>query len=262
MRRKLYLISVLVRRELNHFIRCKPKLSTSFINAVIWVLFFSIGRKYLMGNAIVKTLFLILNFDYMVYIVPGIVLATVFISSFVSGINIILDRDKGFLIGSLATPAPEGLILTGEVMGSSLIALLQGIIVAMALIPTVPEARLEGLIGVFIASLTSATFFGSLAQLIALRLKNIESFYLITSSLILPFLLLSGAFIPLSILPFEVKVVTYLNPLTYAVDVTRYFMINYVDIGIFLDLLVLVTSSLLSLFLLLKYFKEDRILER
>ncbi|RLE85616.1 MAG: hypothetical protein DRJ41_00885, partial [Thermoprotei archaeon] len=92
MRRKLYLISVLVRRELNHFIRCKPKLSISFINAVIWVLFFSIGRKYLMGNAIVKTLFLILNFDYMVYIVPGIVLATVFISSFVSGINIILDR--------------------------------------------------------------------------------------------------------------------------------------------------------------------------
>jgi ABC-2 type transport system permease protein len=68
--------------------------------------------------------------------------------------------------------------------------------------------------------LISVSFIG-LWLAIASMLKDEQGFGLIMNLIISPLLFLSGIFYPIENLPFALRVVSYLNPLTYGVDGLR-----------------------------------------
>jgi ABC-2 type transport system permease protein len=57
-----------------------------------------------------------------------------------------------------------------------------------------------------------------LAQALASRIQTMQGFHLLMNLALFPLLFFSGAFFPIEDLPGWLKLLAYLNPLTYAVD--------------------------------------------
>ena len=69
--------------------------------------------------------------NYMQFLVPGIISMSILFMAFSSGIEVIWDRQFGFLKETLVAPASRFQIMFGKTLGGATVAVLQGIIVLL-----------------------------------------------------------------------------------------------------------------------------------
>ena len=67
--------------------------------------------------------------------------------------------------------------------------------------------------------------------LVAVRIKQIQTFTAVMQMLVMPMFFLSGALFPVSGLPTWLEVLNRINPLTYAVDPMRRLVFNHLDVS-------------------------------
>ncbi len=184
--------------------------------------------------------------DYVQFLVPGIMAMSVLFTSMFNGIEIIWDRQFGFLKETLVAPVSRTKIMLGRTLGGATVAVIQGTIVlfisiiAGFIFPS-PASLLLALIFMFLI----ATLFAALGTAIASLLEDMHGFQLIMNFLIMPLFFLSGALFPLQGLPAVLASIVVLNPLSYGVDGLRAALIGQSQLGIACDLGVLAASSLI-----------------
>ena len=216
--------TAMVLRQLLRFRAARSRVLNSIIFPVLWLVFFGLGWSAafnLLGPAASR---LFGGLSYLEYLAPGIIVMSVFMAGFGSGLGLIWDREFGYLRELLVSPAPRAALLLGRVVGDSLAALAQGAVMAVlvAAVAGWPGlwGFLAGLAAAYIAALASA----SLGSLIALSMRSPEGFHVVINLVMLPMLFLSGAFYPVQPLPAWLKTLAYLDPLYYAVDLARWAM--------------------------------------
>ncbi|MBN2095679.1 MAG: ABC transporter permease [Candidatus Aenigmarchaeota archaeon] len=161
--------------------------------------------------------------NYQVFIVPGIIAMTVMFTSIFSGIQIIWDKQFGFLKETLIAPVSRNAIMLGQTLGGATTAILQGLLIFFLSIlivgfrPTLPGIAIcigfMALIGI------SLTAFGIA---IASKMDDMQGFQLIMNFVLFPIFFSSGAVFPIDNAPEILKVIAHLNPLTYGVEGIRY----------------------------------------
>ncbi|MGH7240454.1 MAG: ABC transporter permease, partial [Candidatus Saccharimonadales bacterium] len=144
-------------------------------------------------------------------------------TSIFTGMEIIWDKQFGFLKETLVAPVPRWHILLGKVLGGSTVAIIQGFLVFI--ITLILGFRPEnwwlvpiGFVFLFLVALLSS----SLGAAIAARLDDMQGFPLIFNFLVQPLFFLSGAIYPLQNLPPVLDFLTKINPFSYGVDGLRY----------------------------------------
>jgi ABC-2 type transport system permease protein len=75
----------------------------------------------------------------------------------------------------------------------------------------------------------------ALGVMIAARMKNIQTFFAMTQVFLLPMFFLSGALFPLSNLPTWLKILTRVDPITYAVDPMRRAVFAHLHVSAFVS---------------------------
>lgn len=161
--------------------------------------------------------------DYIQFLAPGIIVMMVLFTSIFTGLEIIWDKQFGFLKETFVAPVSRFQILLGKTIGGATVALAQGFLVF--LITFVVGFRpadwsllpLALLFLVLVALLSSA-----LGAAIAARLEDMQSFPLIFNFVIQPLFFLSGAIFPVKNLPLALDIITKINPFSYGVDGLRY----------------------------------------
>ena len=139
-----------------------------------------------------------------------------------SGLEVIWDRQFGFLKETLVAPISRTEIMIGKTLGGAAIAMIQGLIVLSLTyvlgfrIPSLSSLGL-GLIFMFLI----AIFFTGLGLTIASKMTDLHGFQLIMNFLIMPIFFLSGALFPLENLPPAIYFISRIDPLTYGVDGLR-----------------------------------------
>ncbi len=202
-------------REIKRFYRDRTRLVTSFIQPLLWLVIFA--------AAFATRFSLPSNLNYQQVILPGIIGQTLLFTAMFMGINVIWDKEFGFMKEILVSPVSRFTIFLGKMVGDSTDAFLQGIIVfviGLALgIPINPITLLFALpvmmlvtFGLVSIGLTIASFMG-----------NLEGFGAIQTFVNLPLFFLSGALFPLKggSLPSWLTDIAAWNPLTYGVDALR-----------------------------------------
>jgi len=162
--------------------------------------------------------------DFIQFLVPGIVSMTILFSSMFNGMEIIWDRQFGFLKETLVAPVSRLSIMIGRTLGGATVSILQGIIVlvfSMLILGYRPHSITSVLTGIFFMFLISMLF-TSFGIAIASRLEDMQAFPIIMNFLIMPIFFLSGALFPLDNLPDALEIVTRFNPLTYGVEGVRW----------------------------------------
>ncbi len=186
--------------------------------------------------------------NYLEFLVPGIIAMTILFSSMFNGIDVIWDKQFGFLKETLVAPVSRFNIMLGRTLGGSTIAVFQGLIVLV--LSFAIGFRIDTLIGIPIAlvfMVLTAVLFTALGTAIASVLEDMQGFQLIMNFLIQPLFFLSGALFPLQGLPKALEFVTRINPLSYGVDAMRSTLIDLTHFGLALDFLVLGIGAALFL---------------
>jgi len=200
----------MVYRQLRRFFRAKSRLIGSISNSIVWLLFFGMGFSGFVRG-------------YMEILAPGIFAMTIFNHALMSGISVIWDREFGFLKEVLVAPASRKECIAGRIFGDSIVAIVQGILILLLSFALVRMDPL-GILPSMALGFMLAIAFSSLGVCVAMRMRSMEGFQMIISLLMLPIIFLSGALFPIEAMPEWMRSITYVNPMTYAVDGARFYL--------------------------------------
>ncbi len=236
--RAIYILCV---RQLKRYIRSPARIIGSLGQPILFLVALGFGFKAMFARAG--------GGDYLDFLSPGIIAMAILFNAVFSGIEIIWDRQFGFLKETLVAPVSRIEIVFGRMLGGALVAMAQGIVVFVICLiagfrivnsPYLPLA----IVFMFMISLLFAgigTVFGSVLQ-------DMQGFPLIINFLIMPIFFFSGAIFPTAGLPKVLQIGLRLNPLSYGVDGLRGSCSKVFAYGLTTDLMVviIVTGILLG----------------
>ncbi|MFA6065327.1 MAG: ABC transporter permease [archaeon] len=195
--------------------------------------------------------------NYLEFIAPGIIGMTILFSATFTGIEVIWDRQFGFLKEMLVSPVPRINIMVGRTIGGATVAVFQGLIVlVIAMLFGFQVANLWMLPVAILAMFIIALLFTALGTALASTMQDMQAFQLIINFLLMPLFFLSGALFPMSGLPEPLGLIVKLNPLTYGVDALRGTLSGTAQFGLGLDFLVLIVVSAIFLFIGSYFFSK------
>ena len=174
--------------------------------------------------------------NYIEFLSPGIISMSILFLAMFSGIEVIWDRQFGFLKETLVSPVPRWQIMMGRTLGGATVAIMQGVLVFA--ISFLVGFRMENwalfpLALVFMAMI--ALLFTALGTAIASVLEDMHGFQLIMNFLVMPIFFLSGALFPVENLPKVLETLVRINPLAYGVDGLRGTLGGVAQFGLFAD---------------------------
>lgn len=198
--------------------------------------------------------------NYINFLAPGIIGMGIIFTSVFTGMEVIWDKQFGFLKETLVAPMPRFQIMLGRTLGGATVATVQGILVMLLAIAF--GFRPNNWLAIFPAILVmflTALLFTSLGTMIASQLDDIHGFQLIVNFLIMPLFFLSGALFPLQGLPPILSVISKLDPLSYGIDALRELLIGVGHYGLATDFIALSLITILFLGLGSYFFKRMQI---
>jgi ABC-type polysaccharide/polyol phosphate export systems, permease component len=205
-------IAAILGRNLLNFVRDKGRLFGTLIMAFAFLFIFSFVMKSSLTG--VK--------QPMNYLISGIIIMTVFQASLSNSTDILTDIASGFMKEILVAPISRAQISIGQILSSSVIAILQGLIICIISLfmgLSMDAVHFIEMIGIMaVAGLT----FGSIGLFLATIARNSAAFQIITMIIVMPLTFLSGAYIPTTIMPAFLRPIIYINPLTYITSIFRY----------------------------------------
>lgn len=165
--------------------------------------------------------------SYLQFATAGILLQNAFGSALQSGNSIVLDIDSGFLQKMLVTPVSRPAILLGRLSTDAFRVVVQSAIIlglAFALGAYVTTGIL-GVIGIFFTIAFFGLAWSGISLALGMKTRTSETLFAIGTIITFPLLFLSDALFPINFLPSWVATVAKFNPINYAVNAIRSFMI-------------------------------------
>ena len=215
----------IVRKEITRILRIWGQ--TVVPPAITMTLYFII-----FGNLIGSRIGEMGGFDYMQFIVPGLVMMSVITNSYGNIVSSFFGAKFGRHIEELLiSPLPNWIILAGYVTG----ALSRGLMVgAVVVLVSLFFTRLEiqhPWITLSVLVLTAIVF--AMAGLVnAIFAKKFDDIAIIPTFVLTPLTYLGGVFYSISLLPEFWQKVSAFNPILYMVNGFRYGMLGVSDVGI------------------------------
>lgn len=177
--------------------------------------------------------------DFIQFLAPGVIGMTILFSAMFAGIEVIWDRQFGFLKETLVAPVPRLHIMLGKTLGGATVALAQGMIVFIITLLAGFKPELLGLPFALVFMFLIAMLFTALGVSIASKMDDMQAFPIIMNFLIMPIFFLSGALFPLKNIPSVLDFITKVNPLTYGIDGIRGSLTGIYHFSIGIDFVVI-----------------------
>jgi len=235
-------VRVMWLREVKRFLRSRARM----VGALGQPLLFLVALGYGLGPVFRQAG----QGNYLEFIAPGIIGMAIIFTSIFNGMQMIWDRQFGFLKETMVAPVSRLSIMFGRTLGGATVATMQGILVLIiAVIAGFRPVSLPALVPAVFVMLLVALLFSALGMAVASRLRDMQGFQLIMNFLVMPLFFLSGALFPLNNVPKTLFWIARLDPLAYGVDALRHFLIGVSTFGLAMDIAVLAAVSTFLLWL-------------
>jgi ABC-2 type transport system permease protein len=191
--------------------------------------------------------------NYLHYFFPGTVLMILLFTAIFSTISVIEDRREGFLQGVLVAPVSRMSIVLGKILGGTILAFAQGIVLVI-LAPLVGiHLTLVSFALAVLAMLIVSFSLTALGLCVAWPMNSTQGFHAIMNLFLIPLWFLSGALFPVSGAWRGLQWLMLANPLTYGLAaIRRALYLN--DASAIGNLPTMATSLAVSLFFAVAMF--------
>jgi len=207
-------------RGLKAFIRNK----TGLIFSLIFPFFF----VYVFG-AIFKNDFIE---NPIAYMLSGVIITTVFESSLNLASSTVDDMVSGFMKEVLVSPAKRIAVAMGQLLSAATVATLQGILILIiGLFIGIKFTTWTTPIFILFAMIFVGLAFSGVGLFLATIVRSGQTFQIVKTAITMPLTFVSGAYIPISMLPDALKYVAYINPMTYATAFFRMIVLEKTNLS-------------------------------
>jgi ABC-2 type transport system permease protein len=228
----------LLRREVNRFLKIKRQtLGAPLLETFLYISVFGAA----LGTRIDK----LHGVDYVVFIIPGLIMMSWAMNAFVNNTSSILQQKfQRAIDDQLSSPAsPVELLLAFSLGG-----FLRGMIVATltfsaaSVLVSIPvDHPLVLFPGLFLVGF----FFAQLGVLVGVRAEQFDDVSFYQTFILTPLIFLGGVFYSASLLPEPFRTLTHFNPVYYMIGLVRYGFLGYSEANIALSLELLSVATLI-----------------
>jgi ABC-2 type transport system permease protein len=228
-------------RQMKRFFRSRTRIVAAFGQPMLFLVALGFGFSPIFRQAG--------QGNYLQFLGPGIVGMTIMFAAVFSGIELIWDRQFGFLKETLVAPVSRRRIILGRILGGASTAMFQGFVVITICYIAGFRAQSFGAIAfALLFMFLIAIMFTAFGTAVACIVPDFQAFQLIMNFFVMPMFFLSGALFPLKTVARGMRFVASIDPFAYAVDGLRAAMVGGgAQFGIRLDLAVL---AVLAFFLI------------
>jgi ABC-2 type transport system permease protein len=230
----------IVTREIRRFMRIWPQ--TLLPPAVTMTLYFII-----FGNLIGPRIGVMGGFDYMAFIVPGLIMMSVITSSYANVVSSFFSmKFQRSIEELLVSPVPNWVILAGYVTGGMSRGLGIGLIVTLLSLGFTQLSIHHLPMVVLTVFLTSALFSlgGFINAMLATKFDDIS---IVPTFVLTPLTYLGGVFYSIDLLPAFWQGVSMINPILYMVNAFRFGILGVSDVNPYVALgMILLFIAILS----------------
>ncbi|MBS0386097.1 MAG: ABC transporter permease [Proteobacteria bacterium] len=227
-------------RQMLRYFRSPPRIVAALAQPLLYLLAFGygFGRIYQMAG----------QGDYLAFLAPGILGMSILFTSIFSGMELIWDRQFGFLKETLAAPVSRVNVMLGRTAGGATVATFQAaIVLVLAILFGFRPHDWWMLIPALLAMFLVAMLFTTLGTWFAAMLSDFQGFQMIMNFLVMPMFFLSGAMFPLNSVPPVLSMIARVDPLSYGVDAFRGLLGGASHFGLGVDFAVLAVITLVLL---------------
>lgn len=153
-------------------------------------------------------------------LVPGLIVQLGLMSTGMAGFGVVAERSAGVLERQRVTPASRLALLLGRVLNNAVTLILQVVLLVAAGFAFGLRAPVAGLLAGLALVVLLGVGLAALSYAIALTM-NEHLFAPVVTTAVIPLLLLSGAFLPMSMAPGWLDALSYLSPFRYALEALR-----------------------------------------
>ena len=172
------------------------------------------------------------GFDYMAFIVPGLIMMSVITNSYSNVASSFFSaKFQRNIEELLVAPVPNYVIVLGYVGGGMLRGLLVGTIVTCVSMLFV-DIQIHSYFVLFITVLMTAMVFALAGLINAIFAKTFDDISIIPTFVLTPLTYLGGVFYSLSLLPEFWQSVSKINPIVYMVNAFRYGFLGVSDVDL------------------------------
>jgi len=216
--KNMNVIFILWLRQIKRYLRSKSRVFGSLAQPLFFL--FALGFGF--GPVFSKAG----EGNYIQFLVPGIISMTIIFTSISAGMEIIWDKQSGFLKETLVAPVSRLNIMIGRTLGGATIATFQGTVVLFLslIVGFHPISWMLVPLAILIMFLSSLLF-TALGTAIASKLDDMQGFQMIMNFLVMPLFFLSGAIFPLDRTT-TLGTIASFDPLSYTVDALRNLLTN------------------------------------
>jgi ABC-2 type transport system permease protein len=243
------IIYILWLRQLKRYARSRARIFASLAQPLLFL--------FAMGFGFGPTFQKAGNGSYIQFLAPGIIAMAVLFSAVFSGIEILWDKQFGFLKETLVAPVSRIQIVLGRTLGGATVAMIQGLIVFCVCLAAgfrIQHYELVPLAAVFMFLI--AMFCTAIGTTIGSLVEDMQAFPLIMNFLVMPMFFFSGALFPVANLNRVLKALLQLNPLAYGVDGLRGALSLGFAFGLGTDLLLLSAAASVLLLIGTYFFSK------
>jgi ABC-2 type transport system permease protein len=231
----------LVRREINRFMKIKRQtVGAPLLETFLYISVFGAA----LGSRIDK----LHGIDYVVFVIPGLIMMAWAINAFSNNSSSILQQKfQRSIDDQLSSPAsPIELLLAfslGGFLRGMLVALLT--FTAASLLVDLPVDHVLVLLP---ALVLVGFFFAQLGVLVGVRAEQFDDVSFAQTFVLQPLIFLGGVFYSAALLPEPFQTLTHFNPVYYMINLVRYGFLSYSEANVALSLGLLFLATL-ALFL-------------
>jgi ABC-2 type transport system permease protein len=229
------------RREVNRFMKIKKQtIGAPMLETFLYISVFGAALGSRVGE--------LHGIDYVVFVIPGLIMMAWSINAFANNSSSILQQKfQGAIQDQLSSPASPLELLMAFSLGGFMRGLVVSLLtfVAASLLVDLPVDHVLVLIpSLFLVGF----FFSQLGVLVGVRAEQFDDVAIAQTFVLQPLIFLGGVFYSASLLPEPFQTLTHFNPVYYMINLVRYGFLDYTEASVPLSLLAL-TAATLALFL-------------
>ncbi|MGH2974291.1 MAG: ABC transporter permease [Solirubrobacterales bacterium] len=241
--------ATLWRREVNRFMKIKKQtLGAPLLETFLYISVF--------GAALGSRIKQLHGIDYVVFVIPGLIMMSFSINSFANNSSSILQQKfQGAIQDQLSSPAsPLELLLAFSLGGFMRGLIVAGLtFIAASLLVDLPVDHILVLVP---ALFLVGFFFSQLGVLTGVRAEQFDDVAFVQTFVLTPLIFLGGVFYSATLLPQPFETLTHFNPIYYMINLVRYGFVGYTEVSVALSLLALTAATAALFAINLRLFSQ------
>ena len=161
--------------------------------------------------------------NYISFLAAGVVVMTVLNNGLAGGVDLLFDKENGFLERLMSTPIHRTSVILSRFIFVMTITSLQVLVIlgVASLFGVRPATGWLGVVVILFIGILFGVGLTAISMAMAFSVKSHGDFFSVLGFLSLPMIFLSSALVPLAAMPGWMQALAMFNPMTWAIDAVR-----------------------------------------